>query len=156
MKHVLEECKRKQGTRRVGVANHLLQAETQLKRKHHSQREKKKKNLEKQTPNLNQPLPSLFFYPSYFFFLFLFDISLNKQNAKNWGFSCLKKSLESKNQVISNTHASQAYSYPRLKTDTDIFIHMYESQYLHVSAKRVTMQVLGLENLAKNLLSFQN
>lgn len=75
---------------------------------------------------------------------------------KNWGFSCLKKSLESKNQVISNTHASQAYSYPRLKTDTDIFIHMYESQYLHVSAKHVTMQVLGLENLAKNPLSFQN
>lgn len=48
MKHVLEECKRKQGTRRVGVANHLLQAETQLKRKHQSQRkEKKKKNPSK-------------------------------------------------------------------------------------------------------------
>lgn len=65
MKHVLEECKRKQGTRRVGVANHLLQAETQLKRKHHSQRKKKKekeKNLEKQIPNLNQPLPSLLFF----------------------------------------------------------------------------------------------
>ena len=69
---------------------------------------------------------------------------------KKWGFSCLWKSLESKNQLISNTHASQAYSYPRLKTDTDIFIHMYERQYLHVSAKHVTMQVLGLENLAKN------
>lgn len=26
---------------------------------------------------------------------------------------------------------------------------MYEHQYLHVSAKHVTMQVLGLENLAK-------
>lgn len=75
---------------------------------------------------------------------------------KNWGFSCLEKSLESKNQVISNTHASQAYSYPRLKTDTDIFIHMYERQYLHVSTKHVTMQVLGLENLAKPPLSFQN
>lgn len=148
MKHVLEECKRKQGTRRVGVANHLLQAETQLKRKHQSQR-KKKKTLEKnKPPNLNQPSPSLPF--------FFFAISLNKQNAKNWGFSCLKKSLESKNQVISNTHASQAYSYPRLKTDTDIFIHMYERQYLHVRAKHVTMQVLGLENLAKTPLSSQN
>lgn len=147
MKHVLEECKRKQGTRRVGVANHLLQAETQLKRKHQSQREKKKKkSLKKQSSKLK----------STFAFSSFFDISLNKQNAKNWGFSCLKKSLESKNQVISNTHASQAYSYPRLKTDTDIFIHMYERQYLHVSAKHVTMQVLGLENLAKNPLSFQN
>lgn len=57
--------------------------------------------------------------------------------------------MEFKNQVISNTHVSQAYSYPRLKTDTDIFIHMYENQYLHVSAKHVTMQVLGLENVAK-------
>lgn len=59
MKHVLEECKRKQGTRRVGVANHLLQAETQLKRKHQSQR--KKKPLKNKTPNLNQPSPSLLF-----------------------------------------------------------------------------------------------
>lgn len=66
MKHVLEECKRKQGTRRVGVANHLLQAETQLKRKHQSQR-KKKKNLEKnKPPNLNQPSPSLPFFFCYF------------------------------------------------------------------------------------------
>lgn len=47
MKHVLEECKRKQGTRRVGVANHLLQAETQLKRKHQSQRKEKKKKPSK-------------------------------------------------------------------------------------------------------------
>lgn len=62
MKHVLEECKRKQGTRRVGVANHLLQAETQLKRKHQSQREKKKKKaLKNKAPNLNQPSPSLLF-----------------------------------------------------------------------------------------------
>lgn len=49
MKHVLEECKRKQGTRRVGVANHLLQAETQLKRKHQSQRKEKKKKKPSKT-----------------------------------------------------------------------------------------------------------
>lgn len=83
MKHVLEECKRKQGTRRVGVANHLLQAETQLKRKHQSQR--KKKNLEKQTSKLK----STFAFSSFFFFFF--DISLNKQNAKKIGVSAVSK-----------------------------------------------------------------
>lgn len=83
MKHVLEECKRKQGTRRVGVANHLLQAETQLKRKHQSQR-KKKKTLKNKPPNLNQPSPSLLFF-------FFFDISLNKQNAKKIGVSAVSK-----------------------------------------------------------------
>lgn len=63
MKHVLEECKRKQGTRRVGVANHLLQAETQLKRKHQSQR-KKKKNLEKKNPTDNLVVHKMLMHPN--------------------------------------------------------------------------------------------
>lgn len=77
MKHVLEECKRKQGTRRVGVANHLLQAETQLKRKHQSQREKKKNNQTqkshtKKTPTdpekQNSKLKSTFAFSSFLIF----------------------------------------------------------------------------------------